>query len=92
MPQKIIDLYAAPLNQWGPEKEVYSVFGDGTGCKISVVENNTNGNIRLQVRHSTENSSLEWYEYLEGAFIEAQVVHCRAASTSTGGTIKIKVD
>lgn len=90
--RKIIDMYAGPLNNWGPEKEVYSVFGDSTGCKITVGENNTNGNIRIQIRYNTQNSTLDWHEYLEGTFIKAQVVHCRVSSTSTGGSVKIIVE
>ena len=90
--RKLVDMYAAPLNLWGPEKVVYSVFGDNTGCKISVVENNTNGNIRIQVRHNTDVSTGDWYEYNEGNFIAAQVVHCRVTSTSSGGSVKLLVE
>ena len=91
MSSKLINMYAGPVNQWGSEVEVYSVFGDAAGCKIEVFENNTNGNIRLQVRYSTGHQTLDWQEYLEGTFVDAQVVNCRASSTSTGGSVQIKV-
>ena len=85
---QLFDMYAAPMNSWGPEKEVYSVFGDVAGCKISVAENNTNGNIRIQIRYET---NLDWHDYIEGVFIEAQVVHCRISSNLTGGSVKLLV-
>lgn len=89
--RKIVDMYAGAVNQWGPEKEVYSVFGDKAGCKISVGENNTNGNIRIQIRYSTPISTLDWEEYLEGTYINAQVIRCRLSSTSTGGSVKLMI-
>jgi hypothetical protein len=88
---KIIELYAGPFSKWGTEKIVYSMFGENAGCKISVFENNTNGNIRIQIRYSTNNSTLDWIEYLEDTYISAQVIYCRVASTSTGGFIKLKI-
>ena len=90
--RKLVNMIAGPFNVWGAQKEVYSVFGANSGCKISVFENNTNGNIRIQVRHNTDVSSGDWYEYNEGNFIKAQVVHCRLASTSTGGSVVLKIE
>lgn len=87
---KIIDFFAGPFNAWGPEKEVYSVF-NGSGCRLRVAENNTNGNIRIQTRYNTDNQSRDWAEYLEGTHIKADVVHCRISSTSTGGSVKLAV-
>lgn len=89
---KLINMYAGPFNAWGAEQEVYSVFGENSGCKICIVTNNTNGNIRIQVRHNTDVSSGDWYDYIEGTYISAQDVHCRLSSNSTGGTVTIKVE
>ena len=85
------NLVAGPFNVWGPEQKIYSVF-DGSGCKITIFKNNTNGNIKLQVRYSTSSSTLDWIDYLEGTFINAQVIHCRLSSTSTGGSVIIKIE
>lgn len=89
---KLENMTAGPFNVWGPEKKVYSVFGTDTGCKISVFENNTHGNIRIQVRYNTDHSTGDWHEYSEGTFIKAQVVYCRLSSTSTGGSVILKIE
>ncbi len=88
---KLINAYAPPLNKWGTSYEVYSVFG-GSGCKISVAKNHTNGNIRMQVRYNTDTQSLDWHEYTPGTWIKAQVVYARVTSTSTGGSVILRID
>lgn len=88
----LVEIYAGPFNQYGPSAEVYSEFGQNSGCKIKIVENNTNGNIFLQVRYNSENQSKDWKSYNEGDFINAQVIYCRATSTSTAGFIKLKIN
>lgn len=89
---KLVNMIAGAFNAWGAQKEVYSVFGANSGCKINIAENNTNGNIRIQVRHNTDISSGDWVEYIEGTFIKAQVVYCRLSSNSTGGSVILKID
>ncbi|WP_378181091.1 hypothetical protein [Aquimarina sp. SS2-1] len=88
---KLINMTAGPFGVWGAEKEIYNVFGENVGCKVSIFENNTNGNIRIQVRHNTDVSSKDWYDYIENEYIKAQVIHCRLSSNSTGGSVVIKV-
>lgn len=89
---KLVNMHAGAFNAWGSEVEVYSVFGELAGCKISIAENNTNGNIRIQVRHTTDVSTKDWYDYVEGAYIKSQSVFCRLSSTSTGGSITLKIE
>ncbi len=87
-PQYLYDVYAGPFNVFGPEEIVYSVFGENTGCSLSVVDGNTGGVIRLQVKADRG----EWMEYTEGDRISAQVVRVRAASVGTGGWVRIRVN
>ena len=72
--QKLIEIHAGPLNSWGSPVEVYSVLGENAGCKISVANSMAGGNVRLQVRHTSDNQSLDWYEYADNDFIKAQSV------------------
>lgn len=88
----LLDIYAGPFNEYGSAIKVYSVFGKNVGCKINIFENNTNGNIFFQVKYSSNEKTTEWQSYNEGDFIKAQVVYCRATSTSTGGNVKIKIN
>ncbi|MFK7946192.1 MAG: hypothetical protein AB8G11_01290 [Saprospiraceae bacterium] len=89
---KLLNVYAPPLNKWGTSYTAYSTFGENPGCKISIQENYTNGNIRLQVQYNTRHQSLEWREYVPGTWINAQVVKVRATSTLTGGTVTLKIE
>ena len=89
---ELFDLYAGPLNNYGPSQKVFSEFGEDAGCKITIIENNTNGNIFLQIKSSSNENSEEWLTYNEGDFLKGQVIYCRATSTSTGGNIKIKIN
>ena len=89
---KLVNMFAGPANVWGPEKEVHSVLSTNAHCKLTVFENNTNGNIRIQIKHSPDINNASWQEYSEGNNISAQVVRCRLTSTSTGGAVIIKVE
>ena len=86
-----MSLYAPPYNVFSKAVEVYNCFGEDVGCKITIDENGTGGNIRFKIRKNQGNNGEDWEEYAEGTWIKAQAVELKLTSTGPGGVVKIYI-
>lgn len=89
---KTVKHNAGPYNVFSPAVPVYECFGENVGAQISLLENHTNSVVRLRVRKDRGYEGEDWYEYMAGSRIDAQVIELRAASVGPAGPIVLRVE
>lgn len=84
-----IEVYAAPLNGWGPEVEACRSAGAQARCRIEVRSNTTGTqSIEIQVRVGRG----DWQAYSPGSWIDGSPVVVRASSPANAGMLTLAVD
>lgn len=84
----LISIRIPNLAAYSTPVEVYSEFGANSGCKISLFENNTAGEVLIQ--YSIDNKQ-NWQTLRDGQYIKSQSVWCKAKGLGGSGSVTLKI-
>ncbi|WP_452230070.1 hypothetical protein [Lacinutrix sp. MEBiC02404] len=87
--RKLINIRVPNFGNYSSSVEVYSVFGEKTGCKVSLKENNTSGVVIIQYRI---NNKGKWYTLVEGQYIKGQSIWCRVKGLGGSGSVVLAIE
>ena len=87
--RKLINIRVPNFAQYSSAVEVYSVFGENAGCKISLFENNTSGKVIIQYK---VNNNKKWNTLVNGQYVKGQSIKCRVKGLGGSGSVVLKIE